>query len=161
MNSTNCRIILCLLIIFMHTFLAGCAAKLGDGGSADPGTDGQLRDLGGGEICLEVRSGRMWQVAKSGSFSSPGEAELYAGELELGGYNDWRLPTREELLALYSLFFWKKNGNCSMSNTGEFWAVTRDGKPAPGHWETYYLCGPEQKYVEASGTPGSVRAVRP
>ncbi|MDH3328865.1 MAG: DUF1566 domain-containing protein [Desulfobulbaceae bacterium] len=115
----------------------------------------------GDGICLDIRTGRMWQVERGGSFSSLQEAEQYAANMKIGGHNDWRLPTRAELYDLHDIFFWEKNGNCTMNTTGDFWTASEKGEKPLGHWETYYLCGPEFKYSESLGSDGYVRAVRP
>jgi hypothetical protein len=46
-------------------------------------------------------SGLMWATADQGSLMPWGAAQKYAAELETGGYDDWRLPTLEELRELY------------------------------------------------------------
>ena len=121
----------------------------------------QLKDQG---ICQEIKSGRMWQLDKGGKFSSLDEAEKYATSLHLGGYNDWRVPTRDEYFQLHTLFFSLgigTNNDCAMDFNGDFWSVPKGEEPTLGHWEAYFLCGTEIKYVESYGIEGYVRAVRP
>ncbi len=115
----------------------------------------------GSEICEETKSEKMWQKGKGGPFLTLQEAEQYAADLQLGGYNDWRLPSKEELFHLYHVFFWKKNNNCDLNQSGEFWSVAKDGRSSLGHWETYFLCDPEFNYVKSLKTSGYVRAIRP
>lgn len=136
----------------------GCAAR--QSGIPGAGMDGLLR-VQGAEICQERQSGRMWQVAKGGVFTTIDEAREYVANLRLGGYDDWRLPTTEEALNLMQLFFWKQNGDCSMNNTGDYWTVSGGRQPSLGHWEDYMLCGPEFKYVKSVKTGGYARAIRP
>ncbi|WP_028585567.1 Lcl domain-containing protein [Desulfogranum mediterraneum] len=124
----------------------------------------QKNILLGGEgkgFCQELTSGKMWQLERGGPFSSLQEAEQYAAQLQLGGYDDWRLPANEELLQLFRLSFWKKNQGCELKQSGEFWSVSRAGKASLGHWESYILCDPEFRYVNALKTSGYVRAIRP
>mgnify|MGYP001312275988 CR=1 FL=1 len=121
---------------------------------------GQLRAQGK-EICQEVQSGKMWQVDKKSKFSSAREAERYAADLQLGGYGDWRLPTKAEMFNLARVFFWKKNADCTMNMRGDFWLVDDRGKTSPGHWEFEYACGPQSRFIKAIQPKGYVRAVRP
>ena len=112
-------------------------------------------------ICVETKTERMWQVDRSKITYSPEDAKKYAAELRLGGYTDWRLPTRQELFSLYYINLWKKNGECSIKGTGEYW-INREGSEAyPGHWETEFLCSPVHKFVKSVKLKGYVRAVRP
>lgn len=133
------------------------------GGAADSygrEENGQLRAQGT-EICQEVQSGKMWQIDKKSKFTSAGEAERYAAALQLGGYGDWRLPTKDEMFNLAKIFFWKKNADCAMNMRGEFWLVDDRGTTAPGHWEIDYACGPRYRYFKAIQPKGYVRAIRP
>ena len=151
------------ILLFLITLLflilnCGCVPKK-EGSYSAGGSNGVLRDKGQG-VCLDVDSGRMWQVERVGKFSSVHEAKRYAENLELGGHDDWRLPTKTELFDLHYKFFWKKNGNCNLKQAGEYFIVD-DDESSLGHWETYFLCDPNYKYVKALGTKGFVRAVRP
>lgn len=147
------RLILSVLLLSVY----GCAAS---SDAIRGGADGDLLVVGE-EICQDVKTGKMWQIAKEGVFNSPEEARQYAETLSIGGYDDWRLPTRDELFDLYCIFFWERNGNCTMNRNGNFWSMSEVGVPLLGHWETYFLCAPEHKYVRSLGTRGYVRAVRP
>jgi len=113
------------------------------------------------EICQEIKSGRMWQLDKGGKFSSLDEAERYATSLQLGGYNDWRVPTWDEYFQLHNIFLLRNNNDCAMDFKGDFWSVPEGEEPTLGHWEIYFLCGDELRYVESQGIEGYVRAVRP
>ena len=147
------RLVVCVFFLSM----CGCATSPGTG---QRGVEAQLQVMGE-EICQEVRSGTMWQVGKGGVFESPEEAVHYAANLNLAGYDDWRLPTREEMFGLYTIFYWEKNGSCAMNRKGNFWSLSEEGELLLGHWETYFLCAPEHKYVKSLATRGLVRAVRP
>lgn len=149
----------CLLFSLVLLTGYGCAAR--QAASTGTSSDVLLLAQEGGEICQEIRSGRMWQVAKGGAFSTLEEAQEYAANLRLGGYDGWRLPTTEESLNLMQIFFWKQNGDCSMNSIGDFWTVSSDGQASLGHWEDYLLCGPEFKYVKSLKQKGYVRTIRP
>lgn len=45
-------------------------------------------------------TGLMWQVEEDGEKKQYGEALMYCKMLDLGDYDDWRLPTKEELQRL-------------------------------------------------------------
>lgn len=117
----------------------------------------ELKNLGNG-VCQQ-KNGLMWQAGKSKKFSSSTEAQEYAESLHLGDYDDWRLPTREELYELCDIWEMKLAGDCPIKVRGSYWS-TEDGKVRAGEWESYPLCGgSEYKYLKKKS--GSVRAVRP
>jgi hypothetical protein len=130
-----------------------------------PGSYGQ-EDSGllwarGNQICQEVQSGKMWQVEKKRGVATAGEAKIHVAGLQLEGYDDWRLPTKAEMLNLAKIFFRHKNNDCDMSMRGDFWIVEDKRPPSPVHWETDFACGPEYRYIEAIKSRGNVRAIRP
>ena len=52
-------------------------------------------------ICEEKKLGKlMWEDEKEIFKGTWGEAKHYCENLNLAGYNDWRLPTRLELLSI-------------------------------------------------------------
>jgi hypothetical protein len=111
----------------------------------------------GNGVCFQSSAGLMWQTEPSTMFSTYEEAEEYVAGLKLGGFNDWRLPTRNELLSLSELLLLKK-GDCSIRIKKGHW-VTDNNRQA-GFWDDYPLCGgPEFRWVKSS--KGLVRAVRP
>ncbi len=145
------------LIVFVSVLSNGCASKeRKDSPLSD--NNGVLLEKEPG-VCLDVSSGKMWLKKRGGLFSSFQEAEQYAAQLRSGGYDDWRLPTKKELFNLHYIFYWKKNGDCTIKRSGEYWALA-EGEPTLGHWETYILCAPNYRYVESPGTKGYVRAIR-
>jgi len=116
----------------------------------------ELKNLGNG-VCQQ-RNGLMWQMGASEKFSSGEEARAYAEGLELGGFGDWRLPTKDELYYLCDIFELKLEGDCSIKPKGSYWSD--NGRIQPGEWEAYPLCGgSEYKYLKRKN--GRVRAVRP
>ncbi len=60
----------------------------------------RFRDLGDGTV-LDTRTGLQWAQCDNGSDIDWPGAKEYAENLTLGGYSDWRLPTRDELADLY------------------------------------------------------------
>ena len=151
--------LLFLAVLLCFIFGCGCAPK-GEKGSVVNDSAGVLLDEGKG-VCLDATTGKMWQVKRGGRFSSLEEANQYAANLQLADYDDWRLPSQDELFTLHYIYFWKKNGDCSMNRRGEYWTATAEAEPYPGHWETEVLCSPVHKYVNSVRKKGYVRAVRP
>lgn len=148
-----------LIGIFSWGVISGCAASK-NSTEMLPGKSQERFKVQGREICIDSRTGKMWQKGKEGGFHSYEDAQQYVNNLQLGGYSDWRLPTKSELFDLHNVFFLKKNGNCTMKRTGEYWSTDKKDTPALGHWETYHLCGPGFKYVKSVGSKGYVRAIR-
>ena len=54
-------------------------------------------------------TGLTWAVKDNGSSVSPNQASDYCGSLRADGYSVWRLPTIEELEALYDAKLSKRN----------------------------------------------------
>jgi hypothetical protein len=148
------------ITLLVNCFISGCVSRQNDMNPSGGETADKLQSTGTG-ICREAGTGRMWQVTRSKLFSSPQEAEEYAESLVLEGITDWRLPTQNELFDLYYIFFWEKNGACTMKLNGEYWIDAEEEGPSPGHWETEFLCSPVHRFVTSSRKKGYVRAVRP
>lgn len=140
--------------------LCGCASNP-DTISSNDNRNGRLYLVEGGVVCLEITTNRMWQFRKEGPFSSLEEADRYVAELNLNGFDDWRLPTKSELFDIFYIHYWRNDGNCVMNHKGEFWAVSRDQESSLGHWEDDLLCGPEFNFVDSIKDDGFVRAIRP
>lgn len=131
----------------------GCAATAPSG--AQTGT-ASLADLGNG-ICQQ-NNGLMWQAGRSEIFPGGQAARDYAGNLELGGYNDWRLPNQDEYYSLCYIFELKRAGDCPLELKGYYW-LSDDNQQA-GQFESYPLCGGSSfRYLKSKS--GRVRAVRP
>jgi hypothetical protein len=54
-------------------------------------------------------TGLTWTVKDSGSAVSPNEAGNYCSRLRAGGFSDWRLPTIDELEAMFDSKLKKEN----------------------------------------------------
>ena len=50
----------------------------------------------------DLTTGLMWATADSGGSISWSKAKTYCNDYRGGGYDDWRMPTNEELKALYN-----------------------------------------------------------
>ena len=55
------------------------------------------------EFYTDMGSGLMWQAADNGVDISWFEAKDFCEELRSGGFDDWRMPTQDELATLYRL----------------------------------------------------------
>jgi hypothetical protein len=151
------RYFLFLLATILFSTLNSCAKPVGTE------TDGVsrhkvfLKDIGNG-VCQQLPIGLMWQIEKSKMIFNWQEADESANQLKLDGFDDWRLPTRDEYLTLYKLLLMKK-GDCSIKIRKGHW-VTENKKVRSGFWDDEPLCGgPEFRWIKTK--EGSVRAVRP
>jgi hypothetical protein len=77
MKYVTTMTLLSLTVLSFLILSNGCAYKDRKDSFVDE-TVGVLQDKGQG-VCLNVRSGRMWQIERGGKFSSLQEAEQYAG----------------------------------------------------------------------------------
>ncbi len=100
----------------------------------------------------------MWQTGNKEVFSNSQKALEYVQALHIGNYNDWRLPSKEELYNLYQIYEMKLSGNCPIKLKGSYWLT--EGDIHAGEWEAYPICGgSELQYFNA--TDGRIMAVRP
>ena len=115
MQGVRNRFLWRLVGIALVLSISGCATGPGPGGSGNAALN-QVN----GDVCQELRTGMMWHTERNGVFPSFEEAEQYAADLRAGGYDDWRLPTQDELFNLHYIFFWKKNGSKKMQKVKRF-----------------------------------------
>jgi len=139
--------------------LAGCSGVGHDLSSTTADRRDHLVDLGNG-ICQQTNNGLMWQIDKSPQYSTWQEASRYAENLDLGGFTDWRLPTKDELYMLHYISELRGDTDCMMKLSGSYWSEPPGQQAISGRWESYPLCGGNEfKYVITD--QGFVRAVRP
>lgn len=145
----NLRNIL-LFLLFFSPLVTGCAL-----------TRTATLTEGGDGIITVSSSPLMWQKARGPLFTSWEEADSYVKALQLGGYSDWRLPTREEFLKLYFAFdFGKaKTEDIGMTIEGNYWSADKNGLGFSGAWKDGDSCEISRSYQPA--VKGYVRAVRP
>jgi hypothetical protein len=116
-----------------------------------------LENMGNG-ICRQHPSGLMWQAGRSQNFSNWEDANQYVMSLNLGGFEDWRLPSPDECLRLSQLIQMKKS-DCPMETGGNHW-VSKTKNIEAGQWESNVFCdGPEFRWTNDKN--GTVKAVRP
>jgi TIR domain/Protein of unknown function (DUF1566) len=79
---------------------AAVAELLGDAATSKPPPQVETEVPQG--VYLDPQTRLMWTIKDNGSYISWNDAYEYAKRLRLGGYSDWRLPTKEELQKLYN-----------------------------------------------------------
>jgi hypothetical protein len=85
-------------------------------------------DIGNGTV-IDLITGLMWQKEDDNKKRTWEEALNYCNDLKIGGYRDWRLPERNELLTV----------------TYYEWVSAIDGRFFPGTEWTFYWSATEDK----------------
>jgi hypothetical protein len=112
------------------------------------------------DICLDSKTGLMWQFGKSKSFKSMKKAVEYSENLTLASHSDWRLPTIDERNALKNIYDLQQNGDCDLVRLdSSFWTIGTKKGTQPGKLESNDQCGGDYDFVIKK--KGYVRAVRP
>lgn len=125
-----------LATLITITALGSCAKPAATDADGITQHNSYLKDMGDG-VCKQFPAGLMWQIKRSKRISSWQEADAYANNLQLGGFDDWRLPTRDECYTLSQLLSTKK-GDCPIKIKTGHW-VSDNTKKKPGFWEDYQL----------------------
>ncbi len=100
-----------------------------------------------------------WQIQRSKRIKTEKEVQLYIQTINHGEHNDWRLPTKQELYEIFSVFDLKLNGEVKVRLEGNYWLADDNGQAYVGAWEIGDQCGPSRSF--SRGKAGFVRAVRP
>lgn len=112
-----------------------------------------------GETFKENKSNREWLMQRSKRIKKPEDVERFLVTLNEGKYSDWRLPTKQELSELFTVFDLKKNGEVKIRLEGQYWLAGDRGEVYVGAWEIGDQCGPSRTFYK--GKAGYIRAVRP
>src|SRR5437867_2555256 len=99
-----------MILKSVKSFLAGClivaglTMNLGMRFAGDPGDcivpdDAAFASVDGG--CKDLATGRVWSLQPDTNWSFD-NASKYCGDLVEGGQTDWRMPTIDELKAVYA-----------------------------------------------------------
>ncbi len=139
----------CCAIALLFGCLTGCASTV----AQRP----MVVDLPNG-ICQDTKSGLMWTKARSPIIRDLDDAVSYAGELSIGGYGDWRLPSVTELYDIFYMYDLRQGFGCVMKLEDNYWSATANGEGEAGAWESIDHCGHERQYY--SKQSGHVLAVR-
>jgi Protein of unknown function (DUF1566) len=156
MSSRKNILLTVLSIALFAALLTGCSGGAGQKSSLQI-SDSRLIMLSDG-VCQDTKTGLIWQTGKSKTIKSLAEAQEYTASLEVGGYDDWRLPTIVELYDLYMTFDLHQNGDCKMQVEGIYWSDEPDLEGRVGTWELDDNCDPERQYIPKQ--KGQIRAVR-
>lgn len=141
------------LLLFLILSISGCST------SGTGQKDAMLQVSDG--IVQSEKFGLMWQQNESKLFSSAEAAQKYADNLTLGGFTDWRIPTKSESHNLYfSLDFGEtmaKDLNMKMDRA--LWVQFTNGELVPGIWDSGEGCCIIRTFIKDKRA--RVRAVRP
>lgn len=118
------------------------------------------------ELWLDPDTGLLWQ--KPGSMADPGDPQVYCEGLTYGGYDDWRLPTIDELRTLIrGCDATKHGGACNVGTLACVELSCRDevcngcvadeGPSSGCYWpeELSGECGPYWSSTEVTDTAGT------
>jgi len=138
------------VVLVVCILLVGCAAQ-----NKVPRV--QLNNDG---TMLDAKTGLMWQIVRSKQVVTSGpDAQAYAAQLQLAGYDDWRLPTSRELWELYFANDYSMCGELAkkVKLDRSYW--TKDGdKILAGYLEDSDDPGINRVFLDSN--KGFVRAVR-
>jgi hypothetical protein len=112
-----------------------------------------------GDVFRQQGSELIWQTNRSKRLKTQDDVYDYLADLNQGEFDDWRLPTRQELYDLFSVFDLKQNGEVEIRLEGSYWLSDEEDGIHVGVWEIGDQCGPSRSYFK--GKAGYVRAVRP
>lgn len=110
----------CLLVLCL-TLLSGCAYWGGESDRFLVNDDGTV---------LDEASGLMWADADNGQSLTWPEAKEYCNAYTGAGYNDWRMPKKAELAALFKAGIRKDKGTITIREEWVWAADTDDTKGA-------------------------------
>ncbi len=111
------------------------------------------------KVFQESSSHLDWQTQRSKRIKTEKEVQLYLQTLNHGEHDDWRLPTKQELYDIFSIFDLKLNGEVKVQLEGNYWLADDKGQPYVGAWKIGDQCGPSRSFSRAKA--GVIRAVRP
>ena len=114
------------------------------------------------EVVTDLTTGLIWQdnggVADSKySFDN---ADKYCSDLELAGFDDWRVPSVSELLTIADMSKYKAAIDNTFNNIGEwgYWSSTLDVASGSKAWQVFFSFG--KGYLNSKSTGNYVRCVK-
>ncbi len=117
---------------------------------------------GTNEVVTDSATGLIWQddagVADSKySFDNSNE---YCSNLELAGFDDWRVPSVSELLTIADMSKYKPAIDSTFENVGEwgYWSSTLDISSGSKAWQIFFSFG--KGYLNSKSTGNYVRCVK-
>lgn len=113
-------------------------------------------------VVLDRVTGRMWQRFVDGQTRVWSQAREYCDRLELGGFSDWRLPSRVELISIVDLTHSQPSINQTAfpkAPADWFWTSSVDVEnPTTAAWYVYFYFGYPK--TDAMSNRFRVRCVR-
>ena len=110
---------------------------------------------------VDTATGLMWTRETIATDKTWSEAKAAAAAVALGGFTDWRLPTRKELLTLVDDTRYNPAIDTTLfqCDPNRYWSSTVDaGSPSGYAWVVYFNHGSCD--LDYQGNQGRVRAVR-
>lgn len=77
--------------------------------AAEDSDEGRFIAYDNGTV-LDTQTNLLWASKDNGSNINWEDAKAFCENYEAAGYNDWRMPTKEELMSLYDRFIFGNNG---------------------------------------------------
>lgn len=110
-------------------------AGTGQDGEFSSVTPLSYTDNGNGTVTDNV-TGLIWQQADDGSARDWADAATYCESLVLGGSNNWRLPTRRELIHIvdYGTYNGAIDGVFDVQWLHSYWSASSDGMNTDNAW---------------------------
>ena len=106
---------------------------------------------------LDTKTGLMWQGETQEEMTWD-DAMEYAEDLSEGGYDDWRLPTIEELTTLIDYTQTLPATNIPNIRSSYYWSSTTSASSTSNAWGVYFYYGNVNGYVKSDSL--YVRCVR-
>jgi hypothetical protein len=100
------KTILRLITVFLGIFICTSISSAAD--SDNSATNGD-RFISNKTTVTDTRTGLMWAAGDNGADISLVDAQAYCENYTGGGYDDWRLPTQDELATLFELEAYKSS----------------------------------------------------
>jgi hypothetical protein len=110
---------------------------------------------------IDQATGLMWTQATVATDKTWAEAVKAAAAVDLGGFTDWRLPTRKELLTLVddTRFNPAINTDLFQCDPSRYWSSTVDAE-SPSDYAWYVLFDDGCSFLSYQDSQARVRAVR-
>ena len=109
------------------------------------------------EVYLDPETRLMWTIQDNGKDIDWHDANQYAGQLRLGGYSDWRLPTIDELEKLYDPQDSSANKIRKPFRLTSYWVWSSTKEGSGSAWVLFFNSG--RRLVLSMGHSGLGRAL--
>ena len=129
----------------IHYVRAVCGGQIG--AFVDSVIPGRMSDNGDGTV-TDKGTGLMWQQEESGDMTWA-EALTYCENLQLAGYDDWRLPNRNELQSIIDYQVYNPAVNTiafpNVSSFGAYWSSSSYASNLDAAWYVDFISGDVEK----------------